>query len=77
MRLLIIILSMLFILNAEDLKVDNKLKKPPNPDNDMILNSKAKFPQSIILIVDSSDDGGHGNAARSLDVVGNLFAQGD
>ena len=51
MKLLIIILSASFILNAEDLRVENKLKKPPNPDKNVILNSKAKFPQSIIFII--------------------------
>ena len=51
MRLLIIILITLVTLNAEDLRVLNKLKKPPNPNQNISLNSKSKFPQSIIFII--------------------------
>tara|TARA_X000001036_G_scaffold104775_1_gene97941 strand:+ start:2612 stop:3712 length:1101 start_codon:yes stop_codon:yes gene_type:complete len=51
MRLLIILLSALFILNAEDLQVQDSLKKPPNPNNSISLNSKSKFPKSVIFII--------------------------
>ena len=51
MKSLIILLSTFFILNAEDLQVQDSLKKPPNPNKSISLNSKAKFPKSVIFII--------------------------
>ena len=52
MRYLIFILSALFFLNAEDLQVDSKLKKPHQIDDDLIFNhGSSKVPKSIIFII--------------------------
>ena len=49
---------MIFFVFAENLNVDEKFKKPPLSGESISLNSKSKFPQSIIFIIAGGAAGG-------------------
>ena len=67
MKSRLICLFMIFFVFAENLNVDEKFKKPPLSGESISLNSKSKFPQSIIFII----AGGAGIGQYSLSYYSN------
>ena len=67
MKSRLICLFMILFVSAENLNVDDELKKPPLPGESISLNSKSKFPQSIIFII----AGGAGIGQYSLSYYSN------